>query len=674
MSNLRLNVLGNFEALLASGGVVSLPTRKAEALLTYLALAPGQPHSREKLFNLLWSDRGEEQARNSLRQCLNTIKKSFGDEAKSILDIERTTVSLKKDLISVDVLDFELLAREPDRESLMAAVSLNQGEFLEGISVREEAFQVWLDNKRDLLQQSLVDVLAQLSQLLLESRDYAQAIETAKRLVKLEPLLESAWRQLMKAYNEKGDRNHALKSFKQCQGFLSKELGVDPETATVELHDQIAGNEDTRKQDQLRTPTKPSAKATTAPDNSIAVLQFENLSGNPEQKYFSSGITEDIITDLSRFRDLLVIARNSTQIYDGKAVNIREIGSELDVRYILEGSVQIAREKVRVNAQLVDAKTDHHVWADRYDRELKDIFAVQDEITETIVSTLVGRLEKATLERARGKTTDNMMAHDYVLRADEDIFHYTKEKTAWARQLYLRAIELDPQYARAYAGMALTYATDWGFFWGEFPDDDLLQAFEYAQKAVALDDSNNRSHMVLAIAYLFQKKYTQARYHQEKAIALNPNDADVLAHMGYILPLLGNSEEAVKMVERAVRLNPFYPKWYLTFMGTAYYAAHRYADAISTFEGSKNTYPDDATWLAASYAQLGQIEKAHKVMSEFLTSAEVDSWWKNAPESAAKIERDPTSFLRYMTYMYPFMDQADRDHHIDGLRRAGLPE
>ena len=159
MSNLRLNVLGNFEALLASGDAVSLPTRKAEALLTYLALAPGQPLSRERLFNLLWSDRGEEQARNSLRQCLNTIKKSLGDEAKSILDIERTTISLKKDLISVDVLDFEQLAGESERESMTAAVSLNQGEFLEGISIRDEAFQEWLDNKRDLLNQSLVDVL-----------------------------------------------------------------------------------------------------------------------------------------------------------------------------------------------------------------------------------------------------------------------------------------------------------------------------------------------------------------------------------------------------------------------------------------------------------------------------------------------------------------------------------
>ena len=674
MSNLRLNVLGNFEALLPSGDAVSLPTRKAKALLTYLALAPGQPLSRERLFNLLWSERGEGQARNSLRQCLNAIKKSLGDEAKSILDIERTTISLKKGLISVDVLDFEQLACESDRESLTAAVNLNQGEFLEGISIRDEAFQEWLDNKRDLLNQSLVDVLTQLSKLLLDSRDYDLAIETAKRLVKLEPLYEPAWRLLMKAYHENGDRNHALKTFNRCQDILSQELGVDPEMATVELRDRITGGEFVGRQTPAPAPMKRTDNAESAPDNSIAVLPFENLSGDPKQEYFSSGITEDIITDLSRFQDLLVIARNSTQVYSGKVVKVKDVGRELCVRYVLEGSVRMTGEKVRVNAQLIDAKTDHHVWANRYDRELKDIFAVQDEITEIIVSTLVGRLEKATLERARSKTTDNMVAHDYVLRADEDIFHYTKEKNAWARQLYLQAIELDPRYARAYAGIALTYISEWAFFWGNSPDDDLLRAFEYAQKAVTLDDSNNRSHMVLAIAYLFQKKYPQARIHQEKAIALNPNDADVLAHMGYILPLLGNSEEAVEMVERAVRLNPLYPNWYLTFLGSAYYSAHRYEDAIAAFEGSKSSYPDDAAWLAASYAQLGQIEHAHKVISGYLNSAGAEPWWQNAPKSAGMIERDPTGFLRYFVYMYPFKDQADLDHHIDGLRKSGLPE
>ena len=674
MSSLRLNVLGNFEALLSSGKAVSFPTRKAEALLTYLALAPDQPLSRERLFNLLWSDRGEEQARNSLRQCLNAIKKSLGDEAKSILDIERTTISLKKDLLSVDVFDFEQLARESDRESLTAAVKLNQGEFLEGVSIRDAAFQEWLDNKRDLFKQSLVEVLTRLSQLLLESRDYDLAIKTAKSLVKLEPLSEPAWRLLMKAYHENGDRNHALETFNRCQDILGQELGVDPEMATVELRDRIKGGEFVGRQNPAPAPMKRTDNAESAPDNSIAVLPFENLSGDPKQEYFSSGITEDIITDLSRFQDLLVIARNSTQVYSGKVVKVKDVGGELCVRYVLEGSARMTGGKVRVNAQLIDAKTDHHVWANRYDRELKDIFAVQDEITETIVSTLVGRLEKASLDRAKGKTTANMAAYDYILRADEDVFNYTKEKNAWSRQMYLQAIALDPLYARAYAGMALTYISEWAFFWGNSPDDDLLQASEYAQKAIALDDSNNRSHMVLAIAYLFQKKYAKARIHQEKAIALNPNDADVLAQMGYILPLLGYSEDGVETIERAVRLNPFYPNWYLTFLGGAYYAAHRYEDAIAAFEGSKNSYPDDAAWLAASYAQLGQIEHANQVMSGYLSSAGAEPWWQNAPKSAEKIERDPTGFLRYFVYMYPFKDRADLDHHIEGLRKSGLPE
>ena len=210
--------------------------------------------------------------------------------------------------------------------------------------------------------------------------------------------------------------------------------------------------------------------------------------------------------------------------------------------------------------------------------------------------------------------------------------------------------------------------------WGESPDDDLQQGFEYAHKAVALDDGDNRSHWVLALVYVFRHEYSRARFHQEKAVVLNPNDADVLAHMGYLLPLLGKHEEAVEMGEKAVRLNPFHPRWYLTFLGAAYYAAHRYADAITAYEGSLNSYPDDAVWLAASYAQWGKLDKARAVMSDYLNSSGANPWWSNVPESAAEVERDPTGFLKYIIYMYPFKDQADLDHHLDGLRKAGLSE
>jgi len=498
-------------------------------------------------------------------------------------------------------------------------------------------------------------------------------IEHRNRVVTRDELLDNLWqgrivtdsalnarlKTARKAVGDNGKRQGIIKTIHR-RGYQF--IADIAESGAGEPESEIDARE--TPQHPLPLPDKPS----------IAVLPFQNLSDDPQQEYFSSGMTEDIITELSRFHDLFVIARNSTSVYRDKAVNLREIGRELGVQYILEGSVRKVGDQVRVTAQLIDATTDHHLWADRYDRSLKDIFAVQDEITETIVSTLAGRVGEATLQRARRKTTDNLASHDYVLQADEDIWHYTKEKTAWARQMYLKAIELDPQYARAYAGVANTYVSDWGFLWGEDPDADLQQAFECAQKAVALDDADNRAHKILAIAYVFQQEYAQSRVHQQKSIALNPNDADCLAEMGYLLPLLGEHEEAVEVSEKAIRLNPYNPRWYLTFLGGAYYAVGRYEDAITAIEGSLNSHPDDGAFLAASYAQSGRLDEARALMSDYLESAGAEPWWSNVPESAKDVERDPTGYLKYFTYMYPFKVQADLDHHIDGLRKAGLPE
>ena len=498
-------------------------------------------------------------------------------------------------------------------------------------------------------------------------------IENRNRVVARDELLDQLWKgrvvsesaltaRLKAARKAVGDSGSTQNIIQTIHGrgyrFIADIAELSKSRPASEIGENLAS------QQTLPLPDKPS----------IAVLPFQNLSDAPKQDYFSGGITEDIITALSRFHDLFVIARNSTLVYSGKAVNVRDVGRELGVQYVLEGSVQKAGNQVRVSAQLIDATTDHHLWADRYDRELKDIFAVQDEITETIVSTIVGRVEEATLERARRKSTDNLASYDYVLRADEKIYYFTREETVRSRQTFFKAMELDPQYARAYSGVAMTYISDWGFLWGESPADDLQQAFEYAQKAVALDDADNRSHAVLAIAYVCRHEYAQARVHQQKSIALNPNDADILAHMGYLLPLLGEHEEAVESGERAIRLNPYYPRWYLSFLDGAYYAAHRYADAIAAFEGIQSSFPDDLAWLAASYAQLGQHDKARALMSDYISSGETKPWWSNVPESEAEVERDPTGFLKYLIYMYPFKDQADLDHHIDGLRKAGLPD
>ncbi len=255
---------------------------------------------------------------------------------------------------------------------------------------------------------------------------------------------------------------------------------------------------------------------------SIVVLPFVNMSEDPKQEYFSDGLTEDLTSALSKISSLFVIARNSAFTYKGKAVKVQDVSKELGVRYVLEGSVRKADNQVRITAQLIDATTGGHLWSERYDRPLQDIFALQDEVVQKIVTTLKLQLtlqEQGILVR---KTTDNLEAYDYYLRGREHFNRFTQEANAQARQMFEKALELDPQYAEAYAFLGWTYFREWGLQWSQDPQT-LEQAFALAQKAVALDDSLPQAHVVLGAVYLWKKQHDQAIAEAERAIALDPN-------------------------------------------------------------------------------------------------------------------------------------------------------
>jgi TolB-like protein/class 3 adenylate cyclase len=324
---------------------------------------------------------------------------------------------------------------------------------------------------------------------------------------------------------------------------------------------------------RLRPPTTtasiPSAQspALTLPDEpSIAVLPFTNMSGDREQEYFSDGMTDDIITALSRLQGLFVIDRNSAFAYKGKPVKAQQVSRELGVHYLLEGSVRKEVNQLRITAQLVDATTDYEIWAERYDRPLQDIFALQDEIVRKIVTTLKLQLtlqEQGVLVR---KTTDNLEAYDDLLRGleslgGETIGGGTKDANMTARQMFEHAVQLDPQYAAAYANIGLTYLLDWESQRNTDPQV-LGRADELAQKAVALDDSLPAAHGILSQIYLFKKQHDQAVAEAERAIALDPNRADGYVDLALILRFSGRAEEAVESMTKAMRLNPRYPAYY----------------------------------------------------------------------------------------------------------------
>ena len=335
---------------------------------------------------------------------------------------------------------------------------------------------------------------------------------------------------------------------------------------------------------------------------SLAVLPFTNMSGDPEQEYFSDGMTEDIITDLSKISGLFVIARNSTFTYKGQAVDISAMSRKLGVRYVLEGSVRKAQNHVRINAQLIDATTGGHVWAERYDRELADIFALQDEITEQIVTTLRVEVRAAEQERVRRVPTLNLSAYDAWLRGVEYAFRETHQDRARARQLFERAIALDPQYARAYAALGRIYAKDW--ILGNLNPSFLTRARELADRAIALDDTLPEAHALLGYVYLQQKQPKQALAEAERALALDAKDADTYVALAEILSTAGRPEEVIAGIPQAMRRNPHYPAAYPYQLGWAYYVTGQYKEAIAAMQETLRLNPNFPTaylWIAVSY-------------------------------------------------------------------------
>jgi adenylate cyclase len=388
---------------------------------------------------------------------------------------------------------------------------------------------------------------------------------------------------------------------------------------------------------------------------SIAVLPFVNISGDPEQEYFCDGLAEDLITELTKLSGLFVIARNSTFTYKGKAVKVQDVGRDLGVRYVLEGSVRKGGNRVLINAQLIDAPTGHHVWAERYDRELKDIFALQEEVRRKIVTHLAVRLTEGEQERAWRQYTSSPEAYDYLLRGWEYFNRFTKEMNLQARQMFEKAIELDPTYALAYSVLGWTYFTDWSSQWSQDPQT-LERAFTLAQKAIALDDSLSMAHLILGQIYPWRKQHDQAMAEGERSLLLAPNCADCYAGMARTLIMAGRPADAIGSVEKAMRLNPQYPAWYPAHLGWAYRLVGRYEEAIVALKQALARSPNDLGVLlnlAATYSELGRMEEARAEVAEVLRLS-------------------PNFSLEMLRQMNPQKDPALAERSIEALRKAGL--
>jgi adenylate cyclase len=400
------------------------------------------------------------------------------------------------------------------------------------------------------------------------------------------------------------------------------------------------------KTSELARPAKPS----------IIVLPFTNMSGTADQDLFADGLTEDILTELSRFRDLFVISRNTSFKYRGKTVEVQKVARELGVQYVLEGSVRRAGNRVRVTAQLIDGESDRHLWAERYDRDIEDIFELQDEVTRAVVAVLPGRVEAAARDRAARKPTGNMAAYECVITGKVLHHRSNREDNAEALRLVTRAIELDPKYAHAHAWRACTLAQQWTYGWCadmKATEDELRRE---AMAALALDENDSDVHRIQAALHLTRDEHDQAAYHQDRALALNPNDDLIVVQQGELLTWLGQAAEGIEWIKKAMRLNPFHPERFWSHLARAQFVARRYDDALQSMQHVTAPNRLHLANIAACHALKGDQAAAGTLVRQVL-----------AQNPDFRIGKDVLPTLHYKK-------ESDLEHHREGLLKAGLPE
>jgi adenylate cyclase len=385
---------------------------------------------------------------------------------------------------------------------------------------------------------------------------------------------------------------------------------------------------------------------------SVAVLPLDNLSGDPCDSHLCDGFTGDIITNLSRFRDLLVIARHSTFLFKDREVPSAQIAGQLGVRYLVAGGLQRSGRKLRLRVELTEAGTDRVVWSDRYNGDLADVFAFQDDVTAMISTRLAVQISAAEQRRILTESPPDLRAYGLILRG-QDLYHQvTRETNLHARRLFQEASHVDPRYARSYAGLARTFQEDWRFRWSDAPELSLEQAVALAQRSIELDPADARGHAAFGYACLFKRQHDESLAAYQRATELNPNDADVLAETGICASTCGDPKRGLELLQRSMRLNPFYPDWYLWNLGEIHFDLGDYEESARTLNkmhDKRQAY----RLLAASHALLGHIAEAKHYGQQVLIAQPGFSLehWRNIPP-----DRDP----------------GPRDRYLEGLRKAGL--
>lgn len=651
---LEIRVLGGLEVIRDGTSAVLPPSRKTRALLAYLALTRS-PHRREQLCEMFWDV--PDDPRGALRWSLSKLRPLVDDGACPRLVADRQTVELRIDALDIDFFSVQACvdADAMATGDLARMAALFRGPLLADLELSDNSsFHTWLLGFREDARKLQTQLLRSLIERLASSPQ--EALPYARELVRIDPYSEDAWAQLITLLGGAGRGAEAAQQYEAALQSLREFGGGSGSLLRAWRAQQSSGASASRD-------ARP-AETSEAPRTSIVVLPFTNLSNDPEQQYFADGITGNLTTDLSRIPDMLVISRNTAFTYRNKPIDTRQIGRELNVRYLLEGEVQRSGDELRVTAQLIDAETDVHLWAERFTGKATDLFALQDEITSRIAAALDLELVDAEASRA----VDRPDTRDYILRGRATrLKPPSRESRAEAIAMFERALALDPRSGSAQAWLAIALTARVLDFMADTASADIARAEELADRALSTLPRRALAHFAKGQVLRAQHRYAEAAPEYETVTVLNPNWAHAHSHVGWCKFMTGSVEELIPAQERAVRLSPRDPQIGLFYsrIGSVHLLQSHTEEAIAWYERARNAtpaHPQFRIFLTSAYALIGDAERAAAELAE----------------ARRLIGDDPRSSLaRFWAaerWGVPKVRALAETSYFAGLRKAGVPQ
>jgi len=656
---LFIRLLGSLKLSDSSETQIRLAGRKDRALLAFLAMHPGSPVSRDRLVDLIWPDAADGAGRASLRQSLSTIRKALPATLASAIHADRDTVTLDTDLVETDVSALEHLRN--NETPTLAFEPLIDGVILDGLGDVSASFDTWRAGEVSRLVPLAVDVLTRMADQAEREHRFADAIHHLSQAIVADPMAEAVTRRLMRLHAKSGRPEVALRHYRAFEIFMDTELGTRPDKSTQDLARDIRN---------ARSKTSPPDHQAAAVQDSDfappAVLVAAIVEPGDADGVFALSFTECVILALARFRETPVVDLKSVKaVEDLHPGDVCEMARAVGAAYVLSGTIRRSAERLRVNAQLVDAASGRTVWADKFDAPINDILVIEDELSAKVATAIAGHIEDEAQRRARAKQPSDLAVIEWVMRGRYNLNLYTRAGEDEAKRCFTKALDLDPECVSAIAGLAISHLHDFESRSPDFTEEQLREAQAFAGRALALDENDAHARYAMASSLCYLGGHDLALQHCNRALEANPNDYLNICTMGWILTFRGDVEEGLIQNSKAINLNPYAPNICLMVSGFGLIVRGEFDEAVRKLSMIRVENMFKQGGLAACYHSLGRERDAELAASAFSALAEQDF-----PGDAGGGFEQTRAYWRRM---FCFAKKADAHRFYGALNDAGIP-